>query len=75
MTLFFPKKILGRQEKEEDDEKAEGSGAALAPRAPCPPRAVPPAAAPPHLLCFQAFRTSFSLLFLMLATEKTKMYL
>lgn len=31
--------------------------------------------APAHLLCFQAFRTSLSLLFLMLATEKTKMYL
>lgn len=28
-----------------------------------------------HRLCFQALRTSFSLLFLMLATEKTKMCL
>lgn len=30
---------------------------------------------PAHRLCFQALRTSFSLLFLMLATEKTKRYL
>ncbi|KAJ7411192.1 ER membrane protein complex subunit 1 [Pitangus sulphuratus] len=33
-----------------------------------------PFPAPPNLLCFQAFRTSLSLLFLMLATENTKMY-
>lgn len=35
-------------------------------------KARPPSA---HRLCFQAFRMSFSLLFLMLATEKMKRYL
>lgn len=66
ITLFFPKKILAQEEEEEEKDVSSGAH----------PLGHPPPAPPPaHLLCFQAFRTSFSLLFLMLATEKTKMYL
>lgn len=66
ITLFFPKKILQRNEEEDDeDEKAVRPAASHPP--PTRPRA--------HRLCFQAFRTSFSLLFRMLATEKMKMCL
>lgn len=63
ITLFLPKKILKPRSR-----RREMSALELTPLGiPLPP--------PAHLLCFQAFRTSFSLLFLMLATEKTKMYL
>lgn len=65
ITLFFPKKILPRSSRRKRMSALELS-----------PLGIPhPAPPPAHLLCFQAFRTSFSLLFLMLATEKTKMYL
>lgn len=67
ITLFFPKKILGREKDEEEDEEEEKEEEAVS--SPTAPHALA------YLLCFQAFRTSLSLLFLMLATEKTKMYL
>lgn len=63
--LVLPEEDPAQEEQEEEDVSPGAHPLGIS----------HPAPSPAHLLCFQAFRTSFSLLFLMLATEKTKMYL